>query len=186
MWRAPAQRTCSSSCTREQLVRVAMRAGVHLPHFIAMCALVYTTCAPHSLRNVGCCRHRDRPHGLRPTQGCEPQRAGHRRGLPAGGVCPAKGLMRPRVHSGEMDCAACRRGPILVAHTCRFPLRRLRAGGVCVLVVRLPVAGAADQAVRSVVHVHLQRAAHGARVLHRRLELRAEVRASQQRDPSCA
>jgi hypothetical protein len=31
VWRAQAQRTCSSSCTREPLVRVGMRAGVHLP-----------------------------------------------------------------------------------------------------------------------------------------------------------
>ncbi len=45
------------------------------------------------------------------------------------------------------------------------------AGGVSVFVVWLPVASSIEQVVCGVVHVHLQRAAHGAGVLHRLLEL---------------
>ncbi len=50
--------------------------------------------------------------------------------------------------------------------------------GVRVFIVRVQVAGAADQAIFCGLHVLFQRPAHGTRVLHWFLELRKEVRLS--------
>jgi hypothetical protein len=44
VWRAPAQRTCSSSCTREPLVRAALRAECICPISLP-CAHSWTLCA---------------------------------------------------------------------------------------------------------------------------------------------
>ncbi len=43
---------------------------------------------PCMLSCSGVRRHGDRPHGLCPAQGREPQRAWHRSGLPSGAMCP--------------------------------------------------------------------------------------------------